>query len=624
MVGGYTNNNYTVKLPTAANNQGAALTPTYGANIGTSPNTPLINNSLINNSKIPTSIYGNALGATVKMPDLSSQFNGNVVKPVYGSNIGGGTGGSGGVTKEGVIVGGGAVNSTFNNISSPKTPTTTTTPTYKDLIAAQQKTELVKPSTPTTSAPATSTPETSGEEAKQPASYEEYIKQTQEGYQAQLDAAKKEAERVKERAMIDAQSSYAQNKATYGANAETMAEMGLQGGGYSDYLNAQAYAQKRADVQQANAQEIASKTAAQSTYQEYVNNLNQQLANNLLYEERLKEQREYDNAQSEQSKKDSLYAQLWEGVQNADSGYTAAAIDDMAKQYGLSDEQATSLKNILASTQAKSAEDTSKKLLERAIVDIENNGTNLSDGYLDSIKQLGLSDADYSKAKEAYQKAAYKDYLDQVTSGTLSDTRMVDSAYTNGNLTQEQYNSLKKEWNSSIDASATFFSFEGGNLPYAEAQTALNAVLNNSWCTDDVKQKLQSAFIDTYAIDIGKEHLGGKVKDGANKVNVNSSSYSTKQWGDFDGIDKTSDWQYTYAQKVAEDAKAGKIAVGQVVTMNVGSVWSDYGCYVYVGNGVFVKCECSGWSDPKKTYGDKLYIPDGYKIGGANNSIQRK
>lgn len=614
MVGGYTNNNYAVKLPTAANNQGAALTPTYGANIGASANTPLISNSLINNSKIPTSIYGNALGATVKMPDLSSQFNGNVVKPVYGSNIGGGTGGSGGVTKEGVIVGGGAVNSTFNNISSGSSAqkqTTVTTPTYKDLIAAQQKTETVQPSTPTTS-----TPETSGEEAKQPASYEEYIKQTQEGYQAQLDAAKKEAERVKERAMIDAQSSYAQNKATYGANAETMAEMGLQGGGYSDYLNAQAYAQKRADVQQANAQEIASKTAAQGTYQEYVNNLNQQLANNLLYEERLKEQREYDNAQSEQSKKDSLYAQLWEGVQNADSGYTAAAIDDMAKQYGLSDEQATSLKNILASTQAKSAEDTSKKLLEQAIVDIENNGTNLSDGYLDSLKQLGLSDADYSKAKEAYQKAAYKDYLEQVTSGTLSDTRMVDSAYANGNLTQEQYDSLKKEWNSSIDTSSTFFSFEGGNLPYAEAQTALNAVLNNSWCTDDIKNSLTNSFTRTYAVDIAKDKMVGGLSESKVKsstVDIYSPNYKASDFGDFNtGSDQTA-----LINAYINAAKEGKIPVGKVCKFNYGEVWDNHGYFIYIGDGVFVKYDATTIKD------DTIYYPDGFKKGTGYRIVKK-
>jgi len=71
-----------------------------------------------------------------------------------------------------------------------------------------------------------------------------------------------QAEIVRQRGIVDANTSYEQNKATYGANAEALASMGLTGGGYSDYLNAQAYAAQRSEVQAVNAGAEATKRAA--------------------------------------------------------------------------------------------------------------------------------------------------------------------------------------------------------------------------------------------------------------------------------------------------------------------------------------------------------------------------
>ena len=78
-------------------------------------------------------------------------------------------------------------------------------------------------------------------------------------------AAEHRAEVERERGVVDARSSYEQNKASYGANAEAMGSMGLSGSGYSDYLNSKAYAQQRAETQAANAQADASKREARYT-----------------------------------------------------------------------------------------------------------------------------------------------------------------------------------------------------------------------------------------------------------------------------------------------------------------------------------------------------------------------
>lgn len=84
-------------------------------------------------------------------------------------------------------------------------------------------------------------------------------------YQAaelQRQQAHTSADVERERAVVDARSSHEQNKASYGANAEAMGAMGLTGGGYSDYINAKAYAQQRAETQKANAEAASVKRDA--------------------------------------------------------------------------------------------------------------------------------------------------------------------------------------------------------------------------------------------------------------------------------------------------------------------------------------------------------------------------
>lgn len=58
----------------------------------------------------------------------------------------------------------------------------------------------------------------------------------------------------RERGVVDANTSYAQNLAGYGKRAEELGRMGLSGSGYSDYLSAQSYATQRREIQAANAQ----------------------------------------------------------------------------------------------------------------------------------------------------------------------------------------------------------------------------------------------------------------------------------------------------------------------------------------------------------------------------------
>ncbi len=86
-----------------------------------------------------------------------------------------------------------------------------------------------------------------------------------EAAEIQRKNAYKNAEIERERAAVDAKSAYEQNKASYGANAEAMARMGVTGSGYGDYVNSRAYAESRAEAQRANAQAATVKREADYT-----------------------------------------------------------------------------------------------------------------------------------------------------------------------------------------------------------------------------------------------------------------------------------------------------------------------------------------------------------------------
>lgn len=110
-------------------------------------------------------------------------------------------------------------------------------------------------------------------------SYSEWIAEEEKRQQAQKDATyaraeeiRKEAERIAEtnrqREGLDAQISYAKNIAGYGSKGEAIASMGLTGSGYGDYVESQAYATQRGEIQDANARADSAKKEALYTEKE--------------------------------------------------------------------------------------------------------------------------------------------------------------------------------------------------------------------------------------------------------------------------------------------------------------------------------------------------------------------
>ncbi|MCD8309440.1 MAG: hypothetical protein LUD19_06260 [Clostridia bacterium] len=226
------------------------------------------------------------------------------------------------------------------------------------------------------------------------ATYEQYL-------QSIKDSSYETAEANKDRQIADAYTSYAQNLSSYGANAETLASMGLTGSGYSDYLNSQAYAQQRSDVQSANSTYAAAIQAADDSYS----------ANMLDHLETLQEKYEYL-------------------MECASSGvFSSSALQSIAAQYGLSDTQTSSLVNAANTYEAQKAADdeesqkmTYANFLSAIKSDVTAFDEDLIKVYAEAYglteEQLETALSTYSTAHESYAANALVTCLNNISAST--------------------------------------------------------------------------------------------------------------------------------------------------------------------------------------------------------------
>ena len=400
-------------------------------------------------------------------------------------------GASGGVTDEGVIVG---------NPNVEKMPTINWT-----TAAAQQQTPTE--STPDTSGGAGTTGSTGATGGSTTGSgevdtYEEFLLKQEGFYKEQLDKlnsqieqnkqnALQQAESERERAVIDARSSYAQNLATYGANAEQLAAMGLSGSGYSDYLNQQAYATQRAETQNANAQAEATKVAAEQ--QANSDKLNAELS----YAENMQgnaeklaqyQQQKAEEAKAEEEQKKQYYAAL---LTSANTGeYTSEQIASLGAQYGLDEAQISQLQ--AAADKYKS--DQQSLSYTEALQLISDYGADLDVSYLETLLNTGsVSQEQYDQLMAQYSK-------ELIESGDLAteDTDKIDELHQSGHISDADYNKQKEQWNSQIDTSDAFFN--SGSMSASEAKKQLDKILNNEWTSEENKKALQKTYDSLYKV----------------------------------------------------------------------------------------------------------------------------
>lgn len=481
---------------------------------------------------ISTSYSDNLLGGGVSNPQISMpqrlSYRDNLVnlQPVGGTGAG-----AGGVTSEGVVLGNPNVESmprikekTDTSYSANLLNAVAQQPTTPMTFGQQLAAAVSLQQTPTESSLDTSggtgatgsTDSTGGSTTGSGAvdTYEEFLLKQEGFYKEQLDKlnaqieenkqnAIQQAESERERAVIDARSSYAQNLATYGANAEQLAAMGLSGSGYSDYLNQQAYATQRAETQNANAQAEATKLAAEQ--QANSDKLNAELS----YAENMQgnaeklaqyQQQKAEEAKAEEEQKKQYYAALLTSANTGD--YTAEQLAELGKQYGLSEEQITSITDAANTYKAN----TQKSNYSNLMIDVENRAINKT--ILDTaLKNDNISQEQYNDLLSRYQTNTYDDYSSVInTDFSQADTSVIDNAYNRGEITKTQYNNLKTQYNkgvaNAITAASLFYS-NGAALDSSTAKAIVDKLVSTGWLTQDTKNKINNAYDQAYNTDDG-------------------------------------------------------------------------------------------------------------------------
>ena len=461
-------------------------------------------------SAISTSYSDNLLGNGVSNPQVSLpqnlSYRDNLVnlQPVGGAGAG-----TGGVTSEGVVLGNPNVEKmpTINRTTASGSKPQTSPMTYGQQLAAAAQQQTPTESTPDTSGGTGATGSTGATGGSTTGSgevdtYEEFLLKQEGFYKEQLDKlnaqieqnkqnALQQAESERERAVIDARSSYAQNLATYGANAEQLAAMGLSGSGYSDYLNQQAYATQRAETQNANAQAEATKVAAEQ--QANSDKLNAELS----YAENMQgnaeklaqyQQQKAEEAKAEEEQKKQYYAML---LGSANTGeYTSEQVASLGAQYGLDEAQISQLQ--AAADKYKS--DQQSLSYTEALQMISDYGADLDVSYLETLLNTGsVSQEQYDQLMAQYSK-------ELIESGDLAneDTDKIDDLHQSGQISEEDYDKQKEQWNSQIDTSDAFFN--SGSMSASEAKKQLDKILNNEWTSDENKKALQKTYDSLYKV----------------------------------------------------------------------------------------------------------------------------
>lgn len=486
----------------------------YGANLGGGQQNNIVN--------LPTlSGGGNSGGLTAANENVLKKTLGNtptVTIPqnlTYQNNLKNMTGiigqggASGGVTDEGVIVGNPNVEKmpTINRTTASGSKPQTSPMTYGQQLAAAAQQQTPTESSPDTSGGTGATGSTGATGGSTTGSgevdtYEEFLLKQEGFYKEQLDKlnaqieqnkqnALQQAESERERAVIDARSSYEQNKATYGANAEQLAAMGLSGSGYSDYLNQQAYATQRAETQNANAQAEATKLAAEQ--QANSDKLNAELS----YAENMQgnaeklaqyQQQKAEETKAEEEQKKQYYAAL---LTSANTGeYTSEQIASLGAQYGLDEAQISQLQ--AAADKYKS--DQQSLSYTEALQMISDYGADLDVSYLETLLNTGsVSQEQYDQLMAQYSK-------ELIESGDLAneDTDKIDDLHQSGQISEEDYNKQKEQWNSQIDTSDAFFN--SGSMSASEAKKQLDKILNNEWTSEENKKALQKTYDSLYKV----------------------------------------------------------------------------------------------------------------------------
>ena len=452
---------------------------------------------------------------------------------------------------------------------------------------------------------------------------------------AEATRAREEAERLAEvqrkRGVVDSSTMAAQQRATYGANAEALGRSGLNVSGYSDYLNSQAYATGMAYRQAANAQ--ATEANRQASYQEALARLEADKINAQSKAEADKtyygllneiESAKIADAQAKEQQKQTNYQEFLASIPD---GATKDQVNAIAENYGITDEKEIGKAISYAEAMGLTINDgspTDSTVNEDAVSKVfshqEGEETVLNADY--QIKD------EYNKAKELHEKGD----MDEAT------WRVIEGTYKMEYDNIENYVSVYSQ---------TYDKNSFGKFASGDAQTKLleniKGMVEGKVLTSK-GEKLKKG--DEIAVNVGSgtqkiyEYLGnglfketkysrikedyvvpegfvykyspqsnlGEIVETTGIIDVNEDS-AVKKFGSFLGSGNKNSKQSKYINTIIEDAKQDKITKGQKVIVNFGETGRGTYVYEYIGNGKFIN---TGKSHVYLKDKEEVYEPEGY------------
>ncbi len=233
----------------------------------------------------------------------------------------------------------------------------------------------------------------------------------------------KDIEEDQRKAKDQAATAYDHNQSSYGAKAERIAQMGLTGSGYSDYLDSQAYAQYQGSVASADSDAANLKQDALETKNEKL------AAEDLLYSGNVKD--------INTTYTDNIQAYAKEGYTAISTGIadgsikTTEELDTMAAKYGLSDEDKQVLYNLLAGSQ-KEIRNEGYSVISKGIADGSITSQNQIEEYMN---QYGLDESYKQEFIDALTAASNKrigevktEILGAIASGKITSEQQIIAA----------------------------------------------------------------------------------------------------------------------------------------------------------------------------------------------------
>lgn len=605
------------------------INTSYGANTPVIPTTPTPTPVTFT----PYSFQAGSLvgGANQVNPALLYSQN-TLVKPpitsmganvmIAGSgNYGGGTGG-GGVTDEGVVLGNPNVNnSTFNNITDSPSPTyaqfsgevnvgndnkvdlsyggNAGSGTGAGTVTPPVETPPTETETPPVETPPTDTSGSEGGGTGTPTdttidSYYDYLKTEMPEHLkgiyndtiAAIDQANAktiaEINAAKERGIVDANTSYQHNLSTYGAKNEALRGMGLAGSGYSEYLDSQAYATQRAEVQGVKAGALAAENNANATVDAQKLEAKTALDENLLY---------YDNLAEQHL--EGKWSEILTGAGNGT--YSKEQVENLAKYYGFSDEQIATLTGAADSYETEKAEAEANAIGEKFLAALGDVKQGIYDE--EDIPAL-VSQFNFSPEQEAqlieearqFKQNTYEANTNNATGNITTDTtddEIQDFVDQNGGEGKEELEEARNQarvnevkdlisYGDTTKACELADSYYDNGNGFMDKNT-YQKIYSDSWSKDLSAASISADDIDSVLMELNKDKELGKLSD------TDYNRLKKVAWGKVGTA-------YTPTQAGISDKKEEKGSF----------LWWDWDKYTkFKMGGTYYKCSTNMWYNPE-------------------------